>query len=138
MAQVTDPGLSGEESLVEDTWLVLPSSPRSVALARRYAIEMCSSMGWSGSTDTVELLVSEVTTNATQHTGSTHVRVRVLEHGRRLRVEVSDGSPALPVPRGARPSDESGRGLALVEELASAWGADTRPDGKTAWFEIDA
>lgn len=62
--------------------------------------------------------------------------MRVLDHGLRLRVEVSDGSPELPVPRGARPSDENGRGLALVEARAVAWGADARPDGKTTWFEI--
>ena len=54
----------------------------------------------------------------------------------RLRVEISDWSPQLPVPRDARPGDEDGRGLALVEHLAVAWGTDTRACGTTTWLEI--
>ncbi len=56
-----------------------------------------------------------------------------------LRVEVDDASPDLP----GRTSDpgpgaESGRGLLLVEELASAWGAAPLAGGRRVWFEITA
>jgi anti-sigma regulatory factor (Ser/Thr protein kinase) len=113
--------------------LAVPSTPRSVALVRRFAVDACIALGWGGSADTVELLVSEVATNAVLHAYGPEIRV--LDRALRLRVEVFDGSPVLPLPRHA-PSAEGGRGLALVEALAVAWGTDARPDGKTAWFEI--
>jgi anti-sigma regulatory factor (Ser/Thr protein kinase) len=116
--------------------LAVPSTPRSVALVRRFAVDACIALGWGGSADTVELLVSEVATNAVLHAYGLEIRVRVLDRALRLRVEVFDGSPVLPLPRHAAPSAEGGRGLALVEALAVAWGTDARPDGKTAWFEI--
>lgn len=139
---MTDPGPSSEDGVADadadtDTdALVLPSEPRSVPLVRRYAVDACAAYGWADSADTVALLVSEMATNAVLHSYGTHLRVRVLDLGLRLRVEVFDGSPTLPVPRGARPQDENGRGLALVQALAVAWGADAQPDGKTAWFEV--
>lgn len=133
---VFDPRVPDDQALIDQTGLVVPSEPRSVALVRRYAVDVCTALGWGGSADTVELLASEVATNAVLHARSAHLRVCVLDHGLRLRVEVSDDSTVFPVPRSARPDDENGRGLALVKALAVAWGADARPDGKTAWFEI--
>lgn len=133
---MTEPGLPDERALLDHTGLVVPSAPRSVALVRRYAVDVGRALGWSDSADTVALLVSEVATHAILHSYGTDVRVRVLDHSLRLRVEVSDGSPELPVPRGARASDGNAGGLALVEALAVAWGADTRFDGRTTWFEI--
>lgn len=133
---MTEPGLPDEHALVDSTGLVVPSAPRSVALARRYAVDVCTALGWGDSADTVAVLVSEVVTNAVLHSYGPHITVRVLDHGLRLRVEVSDGSRELPVPRGACTGDENGRGLAIVEALAVAWGSEARPDGKTAWFEI--
>ena len=133
---MTEPGLPDEQALLYETGLLVPSAPRSVALVRRYAVDGCTALGWGDCADTVALLVTEVATNAVLHSYGTHIRVRVLDRGLRLRVEVSDDSPALPAPRGARPSDENGRGLALVEALAVDGGADTRSDGKTTWFEF--
>jgi hypothetical protein len=70
------------------------------------------------------------------HAYGPEVRVRVLG-GPRLRVEVHDGSPVLPVQRNAAASAEGGRGIALVEALAVRWGVEARPTGKTFWFEVD-
>ncbi|MDT7537801.1 MAG: hypothetical protein QOI82_1386 [Actinomycetota bacterium] len=125
-----------DRAVADENGLVVPSEPRSIALVRRYATDACAALGWGDSADTVELLVSEVATNAVLHSYGSHIRVRVVDRGLRLRVEVFDGSPALPVPRGARARDEGGRGLALVEALAVQWGADAEPGGKTTWFEI--
>jgi len=121
---------------VDDAGLVVPSEPRSVALVRRYAVDACTAHGWGASADTVALLASEVATNAVLHAYGPEIRVRILDLGLRLRVEVFDGSPVLPVPRRAAAGAEDGRGLALVAALAVAWGADARPGGKTSWFEI--
>lgn len=116
--------------------LVVPAVPRSVGLVRRYAVDASTALGWGESANTVTLLVSELATNAAVHASGGQIRVRVLDRGLRLRVEVSDDSPDLPVPRSAPVSAEDGRGLALVEALARRHGVDARHDGKTVWFEI--
>ncbi|MEX2290933.1 MAG: ATP-binding protein [Mycobacteriales bacterium] len=133
---MTAPEPPGEGAVADEPGLVVASAPRSVALVRRYALDACAALGWDDSADTVALLVSEMATNAVLHAYGSEIRVRVLDRGLRLRVEVHDGSPALPVPRNAPARDEDGRGLALVEALAVGWGADLAPGGKTVWFEV--
>lgn len=117
--------------------LVVPNAPRSIALVRRYVVDVCTARGWGEVADDAALLVSEAATNAVLHAYGPQIRVRVLARGSRLRVEVFDGSPSLPVQRSALPSAEGGRGLALVEALAAAWGVQAQPAGKTFWFELE-
>ena len=87
--------------------------------------------------DTVALLASEVVTNAVLH-GRSEIDVAVRLLPRTIRVEVTDRSRAGPRPRRAAADAESGRGLALVEGLASSWGSDPLPagQGKVVWFEV--
>jgi anti-sigma regulatory factor (Ser/Thr protein kinase) len=56
-----------------------------------------------------------------------------------IRVEVSDTNPALPVRLAPAPADaDGGRGLLLVDALASRWGVTERTGpGKTVWAELD-
>jgi anti-sigma regulatory factor (Ser/Thr protein kinase) len=86
--------------------------------------------------DTVELLTSEVITNALVHAQSApQLAVRVQPPV--VRVEVVDGSPVIPIRRTIEAESLSGRGIAIVETLASDWGVtDISPDGKTVWFEV--
>ncbi|MCW2779269.1 MAG: hypothetical protein JWN17_2994 [Frankiales bacterium] len=114
--------------------LVVPSVPRSVAEVRRFAVRAFAASS-AEVQDTVALLVSEIATNALVH-GSGDVEVRVHEVAGVLRVEVADGSADLPTPRSADADAEGGRGLALVDALASAWGTEARPGGKVVWFEV--
>lgn len=130
------PERPGERAVADAGGLTVSSAPRSVALVRRYAVDACIAYGWGDWADTVALLVSELATSAVLHAYGPEVRVRVLDEGLRLRVEVLDGSPVLPVPHGAQAGAESGRGLAIVESLAIEWGVDVRPDSKTTWFEV--
>ncbi|NYH52137.1 PAS domain S-box-containing protein [Nocardiopsis arvandica] len=51
-------------------------------------------------------------------------------------VEVFDNDLRLPRIRSAAADDEGGRGLYLVEQLASRWGSRPTPDGKAVWFEM--
>ncbi|RKS05823.1 PAS domain S-box-containing protein [Nocardiopsis sp. Huas11] len=51
-------------------------------------------------------------------------------------VEVFDHDLRLPRIRSAAADDEGGRGLYLVEQLASRWGSRPTPDGKAVWFEM--
>lgn len=115
--------------------LTVPSLPASVARIRRFAAAACRGVGDGELCETVVLLVSEVATNALVH-GAGDVRVDVRTQDGAVRIEVSDDSTAVPVPRNAGADGESGRGMALVEALSSDWGTLSRPDGKTVWFEV--
>jgi anti-sigma regulatory factor (Ser/Thr protein kinase) len=81
----------------------------------------------------VELVVTELTTNAVRH-ARTLFTVAMTWDGRRLRIEVSD---AHPVPRDQpSPDPLGGRGLLLVEQIADRWGYDPHERGKTIWCEM--
>ncbi len=88
-------------------------------------------------TDTALLLVSEVVTNAVNHgRGRPVLDVQVAPD--RLSVSVSDSAPGAPEVRRDNPLlADGGRGMLLVETLASRWGIDRRPGGKRVWFELD-
>lgn len=83
----------------------------------------------------LELLSTELITNAVRHTDSS-CAVAVRWTGVRVRVEVTDVSPARPHRRHSSPEAEGGRGLLLVESLATAWGSAPDPAGKVVWFEL--
>jgi len=85
--------------------------------------------------DAAELAISEIVTNALVHAG-TAMRLRILVADRSLRVELTDGSRRLPSQRDFGTTAPTGRGLLLVDELVSRWGAHPLPDGKIVWFEI--
>ena len=51
-------------------------------------------------------------------------------------VEAFDPDLRLPRLRTARATDEGGRGLYLVEQLATRWGSRPTPEGKAVWFEL--
>jgi hypothetical protein len=62
--------------------------------------------------------------------------LRLRRGARSIWVEVFDPDLRLPRLRTARATDEGGRGLYLVEQLATRWGSRPTPEGKTVWFEI--
>ena len=88
-------------------------------------------------TDLALLLVSEVVTNAVLHARS-EIRLCVGWNGDAVRVEVADESPVLPVPQHYSEMATTGRGMHLVEEVATAWGSDPVDPGKVVWFELNA
>ncbi|MEU0332827.1 ATP-binding protein [Streptomyces sp. NPDC006193] len=88
----------------------------------------------------VRLCATELLTNVLDHLGEgTPVTVRVTrsaDHGG-TRIEVTDPDPrALPVLSAATATEESGRGLALLDALAERWGVDQGPGSKTVWCEL--
>ncbi|MGH9012028.1 MAG: response regulator [Acidimicrobiia bacterium] len=110
-------------------------SPRA---ARRFVTQALTA--WddeeSDLTDTVTLLVSELVTNAVIHAGS-EVEVMVRLTATAARIEVTDASAQAIAPRDATSEEDSGRGLALVGNLAQRWGVRRAPGGgKTVWFEV--
>jgi anti-sigma regulatory factor (Ser/Thr protein kinase) len=114
----------------------VPSLPRSVSELRRFAVAASREQGFTGDSDTLALLVSEVATNALLH-GRGEVRLSVVQRAGRLRVEVSDASNRLPVRREADLEAQGGRGVALLEQLSENWGVRPLPlRGKIVWFEL--
>ncbi|MER5909164.1 SpoIIE family protein phosphatase [Streptomyces sp. NPDC001982] len=103
--------------------------------ARRLARRALSRWGLEDLSDSVELLVSEVVTNAVRY-ASRPVTLRLLRTDV-LRCEVGDDVPQLPRLRQARATDEGGRGLYLVNKLARRWGATRLSTGKVVWFELN-
>ncbi|MDX6225165.1 MAG: hypothetical protein QOE64_1541 [Frankiales bacterium] len=85
--------------------------------------------------DDVELLASELTSNAIGH-GQGPVTVIVRYDGSCIRIEVGDGSRELPRQRAPHEADEGGRGMILVEALSRDWGTIATVDGKRVWCEV--
>lgn len=119
----------------EDVVLLrLPPRADSVRLARRQVRDSLRRWGLAELLDSVELLVSEVVTNAVRY-AERPVTLRLLRT-EALRCEVGDDVPQLPRLRQAGPADEGGRGLYLVQRLARRWGATRLGTGKLVWFEV--
>ena len=115
--------------------VVLPALPTSAGRARRLLRDALGPSTAPDSVDSAQLAASEVVTNALVHAG-TAVRLRVLVSGRRVRVEVGDGSEHLPVNRQHATVADTGRGLHLVAELVDRWGVYRDAGGKVVWFEL--
>ncbi|WP_406112452.1 SpoIIE family protein phosphatase [Kitasatospora purpeofusca] len=111
----------------------LPAEPTAVSRARRLVRATLAEWGVEQLTDTAELLVSELVTNAVRY-ASAPIGVR-LTLGETLLVEISDPLPDPPRERHAAEADEGGRGLELVARLALHWGARAEGMGKVVWFE---
>jgi anti-sigma regulatory factor (Ser/Thr protein kinase) len=119
--------------------LLLAPEPASVPRARRKVRELLAAERCGADEDTALLLVSEVVTNAVLH-ARTDVHVDLWCVGERLRVEVRDGSAAMPALHFYSAEAATGRGLRLLDRLADRWGAerDDTPDAhsKTVWLVV--
>ena len=113
-----------------------PSDVQSAGAARRFASKVLATWGCEDLEDAVQLLVSELVTNAVIH-AHTDVEVVLRQRPDRVRVEVIDTAPEYVHRRDAATEDQSGRGMALTEALAVAWGIDTLVAGKAVWFEVE-
>lgn len=116
--------------------LTLPPETRSVVTARRTARDVLRRWDAEELEWTVAQLVTELATNAVLHAG-TPFRVTLRLQGERVRCEVSDGSPAPARMCHYSIEASTGRGLRLVDRLATSWGVTGSAGGKTVWFELD-
>ncbi|MFE9257777.1 SpoIIE family protein phosphatase [Streptomyces sp. NPDC006879] len=117
---------------------VAQSDPEALSHARHMIRAAVRAWGARERADEIELVADELITNALMHTdGPAIVTIRVLtDSERRLRVDVEDGSSALPRRREAGEQGVSGRGLLLVDRLADLWGVESRGSGKCVWCEF--
>ena len=122
--------MSGEQYSCE-----LPATARSVTEARRFVLDALTNWRLDALADTAALLTSEVVTNAVLHARtSVDLVVRRLVVG--IAVEVTDGSSTQPRARRATADSTTGRGMALLDQLATSWGVKTHKGGKTVEFTV--
>ncbi|MGW3627528.1 ATP-binding protein [Streptomyces sp. NPDC000880] len=114
--------------------------PASVAHARTFVADALTAWELGDRLDDVRVCVSELATNAIEHStdASRDFLVQVARGDERLRVEVRDQGHGTPTVRDATADDCHGRGLFLVAALADDWGVASRAGaGKTVWAEFN-
>jgi sigma-B regulation protein RsbU (phosphoserine phosphatase) len=116
---------------------MLPADGRSAARARRIIEAAVGAADLGAYVDEALLLVTELVTNAVVHAG-TIVELDVETGDDHLRVEVTDQSPgSLPaISLAPIETREGGRGLFLIEALATEWGTRHFGHGKSVWFVL--
>ncbi|MFG2334475.1 ATP-binding protein [Streptomyces sp. NPDC048604] len=131
----------------QEATVTLPSDPASVSTARRYVADVL--VGWgldasSETSDTVRLIVSELATNAIQHTFGQSPTFTVdvrLERDEQLRIGVTDSHPRWPQRLPAAVQQDNGRGMVIIRWLTAECGGrlsvrPTADGGKTVWIEL--
>jgi hypothetical protein len=118
------------------------ASADSVRAARDFTATTLERWGVADRSEDIVVVVSELVTNALRHSvpcpGAVWprwpVRLGLLQPGPWVLCAVSDPSDEVPAPREPCWSDESGRGLHVVESLCDDWGC-TAPGsaGKVVW-----
>jgi serine/threonine-protein kinase RsbW len=128
---------AGFHQVVAAACRVFAAQPMQIAHARRFISGVLSGFGAS---EDIVLCVCELASNAVLHSSSRQpggqftVRVTVSPCGR-IRAEVTDrGGPWSPDPA---LDEEHGRGLLIVNALASRWGITGSDTGRSAWLELD-
>ncbi len=119
----------------------LVRDPSSVPTSRRRLHELTGMWGLrvdEGCEVALSTVVSELVTNAVQHSSGAMltVAVRAKPGRRRLLIEVYDASPILPQTRKVDLDAEDGRGMLLVKRLAISHGAEHTEHGKRVWVEL--
>lgn len=117
----------------------LTREPGSVGKARCLVRVTLAAWHLDDLADDGMLIVSELASNAVRHARSPSIRVTITRpEPVRVRIGVVDKSRCLPKLREPHEEAETGRGLALVQTLATDWGVDQLPWGKRVWAELCA
>jgi anti-sigma regulatory factor (Ser/Thr protein kinase) len=116
------------------THVDLLAQSSSVPNARRFAGLILTEWALADLADSTRLVVSELVTNALDHTASAPVHLWLFSEGARVVVLVGDASPDPPLRIAEDTSATGGRGLAIVHDLTGGnWGWFPRHDGKVVW-----
>lgn len=131
----------------QEASVTLPSEAVSVSAARRYVARVLAEWGLSDgseSADTIRLIVSELATNAVQHTFGQSPTFTVdlrLEREEQLHLGVTDSHPRWPQRLPAAVQQDNGRGMVIIRSLAKEYGGrltvtPTADGGKTVWIVL--
>ena len=114
----------------------LPSSLSSAGAARGFVRKAVEPLVPHDVLETIELLTSEIVTNAVVHADGEPI-ITVVCRDNTVRVSVEDRNPAWPVRQAVPATALCGRGLAIVDDYAASWGVERLPQsGKRVWFEV--
>jgi anti-sigma regulatory factor (Ser/Thr protein kinase) len=128
------------DALRERQTLRLPADPDAVGEARRWASELARDLVEPRVRADLQLVISEVVTNALQHGAAPgeSILVAVTPKEEFLCVQVTDAGPGLaPRPRATTPKEHGGFGLFLIEQLTRRWGMTRERQHTRVWFELD-
>jgi anti-sigma regulatory factor (Ser/Thr protein kinase) len=114
---------------------IFAAEARSAGLARRFVQGVLVDYE-PRLVDDVVMSTSELAANAVVHGGSEFV-VTIAHAPSHLRLSVGDSGPGQPTLRSSDPMDPAGRGLSLVDSLASRWGVEHKAQGKVVWAHFD-
>ena len=103
--------------------------------SRQFVVETLRGVGLDHALADAAIIVTELAANAVVHACSYFTVVIYAADGA-IRIEVRDSGSAAPIRRTPSLDSLSGRGLVLVEVLASAWGIDRVGDAKVVWAEL--
>ncbi|MFE7707486.1 ATP-binding protein [Streptomyces sp. NPDC057486] len=131
----------------QEARVTLPSEPVSVPAARRYVARVLADWGLPDDTeaaDTIRLIVSELVTNAVQHTFGQSPTFTVdlrLEREEQLHLGVTDSHPRRPRRPPAAVQQDNGRGMVIIRCLVKECGGrlrvtPTSEGGKTVWIAL--
>ncbi|MBB5936712.1 ATP-binding protein [Streptomyces zagrosensis] len=115
--------------------LFIPRDPRAIGIVRATVRSVLGATGLNCLAETVELLASELATNAYRNAHSDAYVSMDWQPGD-FRVTVWDTGPGLPVRRSAEDTDEHGRGMGIIAARADDWGVQRHPGGKAVWFSL--
>lgn len=124
--------MGGMSTLDRQRFETFQRDSREVARARRVVRETLRAWGLDADLGDVELLVSELFSNALRH-GTGLIRLALLADGPDLRVEVIDGGRRRSPPQGER-RRFGGWGLRLVDQLTESWGLQQGDHETRAWL----
>ncbi len=117
--------------------VALPRSPTSPRRARRLTLDWLLDVGSADAGHIGALVVTELVTNAVVH-GDAPISLELARISGAVRISVFDAGTQLPQRRDPnRGMNAGGRGLEIVDRLASRWGSEPSAAGKVTWAEID-
>ncbi|MEU8957822.1 ATP-binding protein [Streptomyces sp. NPDC048518] len=131
----------------QEASVTLPSDPASVPAARKYVMRVLDDWGLPADAemvDTIRLIVSELATNAVQHTLGQSPTFTVgleLDRDEHLRIGVTDSHPRYPKRLPAAVQQDNGRGMVIIRWLTAECGgrlsvSPTDEGGKTVWIAL--
>ena len=125
--------------MTEARWSL--AAKTSSAKAARAAIRdfLVGSHASAEERDAVTLVANELVANAILHAAGAvgQIELRIDDRPRVIHIEVHDGDPTPPTLRQDRIDDEGGRGLVIVDHIATRWGwDDIAGDGKRVWCDV--
>jgi anti-sigma regulatory factor (Ser/Thr protein kinase) len=120
------------------TQISLRRHPSETGRARRTVAGLCRDLD-TEVVEVAQLLTTELVTNALKH-GRGDITLGITIATEDLRIDVTDDGPGHPEIGCGGPDELGGRGLMVVEALASMWGVAPalRASGKTVWFSLPA